>query len=59
MLVKIKTAEEKTDGGILLPTTSQTKPQGGEVVAIGEGKTVGKTKVDLSVKVTFSYTTSF
>jgi chaperonin GroES len=59
VLVKIKTAEEKTDGGILLPSTSQTKPQGGEVVAIGEGKTVGKAKVDLSVKVTFAYTTSF
>lgn len=57
--MKIKTAEEKTDGGILLPTSSQTKPQGGEVVAIGEGKTFGKTKVELSVKVTFAYTTSF
>uniref|UniRef100_A0A2N9EFX6 20 kDa chaperonin, chloroplastic n=1 Tax=Fagus sylvatica TaxID=28930 RepID=A0A2N9EFX6_FAGSY len=50
VLVKIKTAEEKTDGGILLPTTAQSKPQGGEVVAIGEGKTVGKSKVDISVK---------
>lgn len=52
LLVKIKTSEEKTDGGILLPTTAQTKPQGGEVVAVGEGKTIGKAKVDLSVKVT-------
>ncbi|KAJ7979212.1 20 kDa chaperonin, chloroplastic [Quillaja saponaria] len=50
VLVKIKNVEEKTDGGILLPTTAQTKPQGGEVVAIGEGKTLGKTKVDISVK---------
>ncbi|KAF5458700.1 hypothetical protein F2P56_022714 [Juglans regia] len=50
VLVKIKTAEEKTEGGILLPTTAQTKPQGGEVVAIGDGKTAGKNKVDLSVK---------
>ncbi|GMY36496.1 20 kDa chaperonin, chloroplastic-like [Fagus crenata] len=50
VLVKIKTAEEKTGGGILLPTTAQTKPQGGEVVAIGEGKTVGKSKVDISVQ---------
>lgn len=57
--MKIKTAEEKTEGGILLPTNSQTKPQGGEVVAVGEGKTFGKTKVDLSVKVTFAYATSF
>lgn len=55
VLVKIKIAEEKTGGGILLPTTAQTKPQGGEVVAIGEGKTAGKTKVDLCVKVTFSF----
>ncbi|KAF5458705.1 hypothetical protein F2P56_022718 [Juglans regia] len=50
VLVKIQIAEEKTGGGILLPTTAQTKPQGGEVVAIGEGKTAGNTKVDLSVK---------
>lgn len=49
--MKIKTAEEKTVGGILLPTTAQTKPQGGEIVAVGEGRTVGKTKVDISVKV--------
>ncbi|KAL6974637.1 20 kDa chaperonin, chloroplastic [Sarracenia purpurea var. burkii] len=50
VLVKIKTAEEKTVGGILLPTSAQSKPQGGEVVAIGEGKTIGKSKVDISVK---------
>ncbi|XP_042489231.1 20 kDa chaperonin, chloroplastic-like [Macadamia integrifolia] len=50
VLVKIKTVEEKTVGGILLPTTAQTKPQGGEVVAVGEGKAIGKTKVDISVK---------
>ncbi|KAF5743116.1 20 kDa chaperonin chloroplastic [Tripterygium wilfordii] len=50
VLVKIKTVEEKTDGGILLPTSAQSKPQGGEVVAVGEGKTLGKTKVDISVK---------
>lgn len=53
MLLKIKSAEEKTVGGILLPTTAQTKPQGGEVVAVGEGRTVGKSKVDVSVKVIF------
>ncbi|KAK7304015.1 hypothetical protein RJT34_15001 [Clitoria ternatea] len=50
VLIKIKEAEEKSEGGILLPSTAQTKPQGGEVVAIGEGKTLGKTKVDISVK---------
>ncbi|XP_061354988.1 20 kDa chaperonin, chloroplastic-like [Gastrolobium bilobum] len=50
VLVKIKDAEEKSEGGILLPTSAQSKPQGGEVVAVGEGKTVGKSKVDISVK---------
>lgn len=50
VLVKIKDAEEKTQGGILLPSTAQSKPQGGEVVAVGDGKTVGKSKVDISVK---------
>ncbi|KAL2971031.1 hypothetical protein AAZX31_15G171600 [Glycine max] len=50
VLIKIKEAEEKTEGGILLPSTAQTKPQGGEVVAVGEGKTVGKNNVEISVK---------
>jgi chaperonin GroES len=50
VLVKIKIAEEKTSGGILLPATAKSKPQGGEVVAIGEGRELGKNKVDISVK---------
>ncbi|GKE44242.1 20 kDa chaperonin, chloroplastic-like protein, partial [Tanacetum coccineum] len=37
VLVKINAAEEKTAGGILLPTTVKTLM--GEVVAIGEGMT--------------------
>ncbi|GMI94938.1 chaperonin 20, CHLOROPLAST CHAPERONIN 10 [Hibiscus trionum] len=48
VLVKIKEAEEKTEGGILLPTTAQSKPQGGEVVAIAIGE--GKTNLESSVK---------
>lgn len=50
VLVKIKSVEEKTSGGILLPTTAQTKPQGGEVVAVGEGRTIGPNKVDISIE---------
>ncbi|XP_039016708.1 20 kDa chaperonin, chloroplastic-like [Hibiscus syriacus] len=50
VLVRIKEAGEKTEGGIFLPTTAQSNPQGGEVVAVGEGKTVGKTKVECSVQ---------
>ncbi|CAN6983300.1 unnamed protein product [Brassica oleracea var. botrytis] len=41
VLVKIKEAEEKTMGGILLPSTAQ----GGEVVAVGERRTIGKNKI--------------
>lgn len=53
VLVKIEIVEEKSRGGILLPSTAQTKPQGGQVVAVGEGKTVGDKKIELSVKVIF------
>ncbi|XP_071707198.1 20 kDa chaperonin, chloroplastic-like [Rutidosis leptorrhynchoides] len=50
VLVKINAAEEKTAGGILLPSTAQSKPQGGEVVAVGEGRTIGLHKVEVGVK---------
>ncbi|XP_010917439.2 20 kDa chaperonin, chloroplastic [Elaeis guineensis] len=50
VLVKIKTSEEKTTGGILLPSTAQSKPQAGEVVAIGEGRTIGKKKIEIGVQ---------
>lgn len=51
VLVKTKSTEEKTTGGIFLPSTVQTKPQGGEVVAVGEGRTVGDKKVGVNVQV--------
>ncbi|XP_066332654.1 20 kDa chaperonin, chloroplastic-like isoform X2 [Miscanthus floridulus] len=51
VLVKINSSEEKTTGGILLPTTAQSKPQGGEVVAVGEGRIIGDKKVDVSIQV--------
>ena len=50
VLVKIQNVEEKSSGGILLPTTAQSKPQGGEVVAVGEGKTIGDKKLEPAVK---------
>ncbi|KAH0774325.1 hypothetical protein KY290_011462 [Solanum tuberosum] len=50
VLVKIKTAEEKSVGGILLPMSAQSKPQGGEVVAVGEGHSIGKTTVEINIK---------
>ncbi|KAL2651674.1 hypothetical protein R1flu_019802 [Riccia fluitans] len=49
VLIKIQNVEEKTTGGILLPTTAQTKPQGGEVVEVGEGRTIGDKKIETPV----------
>ena len=37
ILVKRLEAEEKTDGGIILPDTAKEKPNQGKVIAVGEG----------------------
>ncbi len=45
-------AEEKTEGGIVLPDTAKEKPQKGEVVAVGTGKLLddgGRAKMSLKV----------
>lgn len=39
VIVAPAAAEEKTKSGIIIPDTAKEKPQRGEVVAIGEGKT--------------------
>lgn len=51
VLVKIQPVEQKTGGGILLPSTAVSKPQSGEVVAVGEGKCIGKSQVEPTVQV--------
>ncbi len=38
VFVKVSASEEKTAGGIYLPDNAKEKPQIGEVVAVGEGK---------------------
>jgi len=38
VLVKRLEAEEKTEGGIVLPDTAREKPQQGEVVDVGRGR---------------------
>ncbi len=44
-------AEEKTQGGILLPDAAKEKPQKGKVIAVGEGKLLDSGKrAALSVK---------
>lgn len=57
MLVKLSAAEEKTIGGILLPSSAQSKPQGGEIVAVGGGRTIGDKKVEVSIPVNSSLLT--
>jgi chaperonin GroES len=46
-----KEAEEKSEGGIIIPDSAKEKPQEGTVVALGTGKTddSGK-KVEFTVK---------
>lgn len=39
ILVKPSQPEEVTTGGIIIPDTAKEKPQQGEVVAVGKGKT--------------------
>lgn len=38
IVVNPTTAEEMTKGGIVLPDTAKTRPQEGEVIAVGPGK---------------------
>ncbi len=52
VLVRPAAAEEKTASGIIIPDTAKEKPQRGEIVAVGEGKTADSgTLVKLQVKV--------
>ncbi|VVB16843.1 unnamed protein product [Arabis nemorensis] len=50
-VLKINEAEEKTVGGILLPSTAQSKHQvgEGEVVAVGEETTIGRPKAGITL----------
>ncbi len=52
IIVKALEAETTTSGGILLPDTAKEKPQQGEVLAVGPGKTLDNGKVStVDVKV--------
>ena len=50
VILKLVEAEEKTEGGIVLPDTAKEKPQRGEVVAVGSAKLIENgNKVPLEV----------
>jgi len=52
ILVKRVEEEEKTAGGIYIPDSAKEKPQKGEIVATGKGKTSDDgNKIPLEVKV--------
>ena len=52
IVVKPTTAEEVTKGGIVLPDTAKERPQEGEVIAVGPGKTTDEGKlIAMEVKV--------
>lgn len=52
IIVKALEAEQQTAGGIILPDTAKEKPQQGEVLAVGPGKTLDNGKVSaVDVKV--------
>ena len=52
VLVRPLEAESKTKGGILLPENAKEKPQQGEIVAAGKGKTLENGTISpLEVKV--------
>lgn len=53
VVVKPAEAEEKTEGGIIIPDTAKEKPQRGEVFAVGPGKDGNKMTVSKGDNVLF------
>ena len=52
IVVKVRSREEKTKGGIVLPDTAKEKPTEGEVIAVGTGKVLDNgQKLPIEVKV--------
>jgi chaperonin GroES len=51
VVIEPMVAEEKTQGGIVLPDTAKEKPMRGKIVAVGEGKMLDSGKrAELLVK---------
>ncbi len=51
VVLKQCVAEETTKSGIVLPTSSQEKPQYAEVIAVGPGAVVDGEKIPMEVKI--------
>ena len=50
ILVRRVKEEEKTAGGLYIPDTAKEKPQQGEVIAVGPGRTEDGKRVPMEVK---------
>jgi chaperonin GroES len=50
VLARVAESEEKTSGGILLPTSAQKRPTSGDIVALGDGQ-VGSKQRSFALKV--------
>ncbi|KAL3144861.1 hypothetical protein ABBQ38_001964 [Trebouxia sp. C0009 RCD-2024] len=56
VLCKVAEAEEQTTGGLLLPSSAQSKPTSGDIVALGDGRVGGNVQTfDLQVGQTVVY----
>lgn len=51
VLVKYSDEPEKSSGGLFIPDTAKEKPQKGEVMAVGPGKTDNGKTLPMDVKV--------
>lgn len=51
VILKSMDAQEKTSGGIYIPDNAKEKPQKGEVIAVGPGKTNDKgQRIEMTLK---------
>jgi chaperonin GroES len=51
VVVRPLEAEEKTKGGLYVPDTAKERPQQGEIIAVGPGRTEDGKKIPPEVKV--------
>ena len=51
VILKAMDAQEKTSGGIYIPDNAKEKPQKGEIIAVGPGKTNDKgQRIEMTLK---------
>lgn len=50
IVVRPNAAEERTASGLVIPDTAKEKPQQGEVIAVGPGRTEDGKRVPMEVK---------